>query len=360
MIFAVYHATSFLLWELHTMTSELSLIPDDLVAQIRSFVADTRNRVAQQINHEAVVMNWHIGKMVVDFERSHIMSDESARGFILQLSRALSREIGRGFSRSNLFHMRKFYLCYPSVQTVSGQLSWSHYCELCYVADANARSFYEKESANSRWNVRTLRRQIETSLFERLLLSEGNANKEKVLELAREGVTYQAASDILKDPYVFEFLGVPDDKPILERELERALIERIEDFLLELGRGFMFVGSQQRVTLGNVHHYVDLVFYNKILRAYVLIDLKTGKFVAENVGQMNMYLNYYATEINDEGDNPPIGIVLTTKKDELAAEYALGGLTTQIFASKYTYYIPDKQQLVNQVEAVIQRLESEQ
>ena len=159
--------------------------------------------------------------------------------------------------------------------------------------------------------------------------------------------------DMIKDPYVFESLGVPENKPLLESDLEKALVAQIEKFLLELGRGFMFVGTQQRITLNNIHYYVDMVFYNKILRAYVLIELKTTKLMAEAVGQLNMYLNYYAAEVNDEYDNAPIGIILCTDKDSVSAEYALGGMTNNIFASRYVSYIPKKEQLIAQVEAVL-------
>lgn len=170
----------------------------------------------------------------------------------------------------------------------------------------------------------------------------------------REGITYSKPGGIFKDPYVLEFLGVPQNKPMLEKDLEKALITKIENFLLELGRGFMFVGSQQRITLGNVHYYVDMVFYNKILKAYVLIDLKMGSLKPENIGQMNMYLNYYASEVNDDGDGKPIGIILCADASEIVAEYALGGLENQIFASKYVYYIPDKDELIRQVQDVIE------
>ena len=168
------------------------------------------------------------------------------------------------------------------------------------------------------------------------------------------------AEDVLKDPYVFEFLGIPENKPMMENDLEKALVDHIEKFLLELGRGFMFVGTQQRVTLNNTHYYVDMVFYNKILRSYILIELKTSKLMPEAVGQLNMYLNYYQSEINDEIDNPPIGIILCTDKDNIAAEYALGGLSNQIFASKYTLYIPDKKSLIKEVEAIVEEWHEEQ
>ena len=249
--------------------------------------------------------------------------------------------------------MRVFYLAYEKGQTVSGKLSLSHYCELLSISDANKRSFYEKEAVNSNWSVRELKRQIDSSLYERLLLSNGDANKEKVLSLAQKGIEINQPADIIRDPYVFEFLGVPENKPMVESDLEKALVAQIEKFLLELGRGFMFVGTQQRVTLNNTHYYVDMVFYNKILRAYVLIELKTTKLTPEAAGQLNMYLNYYAAEVNDPDDNPPIGIILCTEKDSVAAEYALGGLSNNIFASRYVLYMPDKEQLIAQVEAVL-------
>ncbi len=255
--------------------------------------------------------------------------------------------------------MRPFYQTYEKIQTVSGKLSWSHYCELLSISDPAKRSFYEKECVNSGWSVRELKRQIESSLFERLLLSRGDANKEQVLELALKGNEIATPADIIRDPYVFEFLGLPEDKAFLESDLERALVQQIEKFLLELGRGFMFVGTQQRVTFANHHYYVDMVFYNRILRSYVLIELKTTKLMPEAVGQLNMYLNYYANEVNDEDDNPPIGIILCTDKGNFDVQYALGGLSNQIFASKYVLYMPDKEQLIRQVEAVLERWQEE-
>ena len=251
--------------------------------------------------------------------------------------------------------MRNFHLNYSDVQTLSGHLGWSHYCELLLIEDKQKRSFYEKECSNSAWSVRELKRQIESSLFERLLLSEGNSNKKKVLSLSKAGQILEKPSDLIKDPYVFEFLNLPEKKPLLEKDLERKLIKHIEDFLLELGRGFMFVGSQQRLTLNNNHYYVDMVFYNKILKAYVLIDLKTTKLKPDHIGQMNAYLNFYKTEINDSDDKDPIGIVLCTGKDEIVAEYALGGITRQIFAAKYVNFIPNRDELIHQVQQVLKK-----
>jgi predicted nuclease of restriction endonuclease-like (RecB) superfamily len=251
--------------------------------------------------------------------------------------------------------MRDFYTVYPTFQMLSGKLSWSHYIELKDVSDPDARSFYEHECENTGWSVDELKRQIGTSLFERLLLSDGQVNKERVLALAQQGAILEKPEDVIKQPYVFEFLGIRDEKPMLEKDLEAKLIRHIEDFLLELGRGFMFVGSQQRITIGNTHYYVDMVFYNKILRAYVLIDLKMMELKPEHAGQMNAYLNYYRNEINDEGDNPPVGIILCRTNKEIVAEYALGGLSNQVFASSYVYYIPKREQLINEVKYLLEQ-----
>lgn len=326
-----------------------------IVQEIKTVLANARSNVAQQVNNELLSAYWNIGRIIVEYEQENPERAEYGKQTLKALSKTLSREFGRGFSVSNLQFMRRFYQAYQIQQTLSVKLSWSHYCELLSISDADKRSFYEKEAVNANWSVRELKRQIESSLFERLLLSRGDANKEQVLSLALKGNEIAEPADIIRDPYVFEFLGLPEDKPILESDLERALIQQIEKFLLELGRGFMFVGTQQRVTLNNTHYYVDMVFYNKILRAYVLIELKTTKLTPEAAGQINMYLNYYASEVNDPDDNPPIGIILCTDKDSITAEYALGGLSNNIFASRYVLYMPNKEQLIAQVEAVLEK-----
>lgn len=296
---------------------------------------------------------------MVENEQSQPERADYGKQTIRELSKVLTRELGKGFSVSNLQFMRRFYLTYRIQQTVSVKLSWSHYCELLSISDSDKRSFYEIEAINANWSVRELKRQIDSSLFERLLLSRGEVNKEQVLALALKGNEIAEPADIIRDPYVFEFLGLPEDKPVMESDLERALVQQIEKFLLELGRGFMFVGTQQRVTINNTHYYVDMVFYNKILRAYVLIELKTTKLTPEAAGQINLYLNYYAREVNDDDDNPPIGIILCTEKDSITAEYALGGLSNNVFASRYVVYMPNKEQLIAQVEAVMQKWHEE-
>lgn len=326
-----------------------------MIGEIKKLLENARANVAQQVNTELLNTYWQIGRIIVEYEQRNELRAEYGKQTLKELSKVLTAEFGKGFSRSNLQNMRAFYLAYQKCQSVTGKLSWTHYCELLSISDENKRGFYEKEAINASWSVREMKRQIASSLYERLLLSQGETNKEKVLALAEKGNEIAKPSDIIRDPYVFEFLGIPENKPVLESDLERALVAQIEKFLLELGRGFMFVGTQQRVTLNNTHYYVDMTFYNKILRAYVLIELKTVKLTPEAVGQLNMYLNYYAAEVNDPDDNPPIGIILCTEKDSVAAEYALGGLANNIFASRYVLYMPDKAQLIDQVETVLKK-----
>ena len=324
-----------------------------MVEEIKDMTISSRSKVAYEVNNTMLLAYWNVGKIIVENEQKGNIKAEYGKQVMKELSKELRKILGSGFSVSNLFNMRKLYITYPKFQTLSGKLSWSHYCELLSIEDDDERSFYEKECVNSNWSVRELKRQLETSLFERLLLSEGKDNKKKVYELSKVGQTLNTPEDILKEPYVFEFLDIKETKPILEKELERKLVRHMEEFLLELGKGFMFVGTQQRITLGNTHYYVDMVFYNKILKCYVLIDLKIGKMKPEYAGQMNMYLNYYNEEINDEFDNKPIGIILCKGKKDVALEYALGGLSNNVFASTYTYYIPKKDELINEALKVL-------
>lgn len=336
------------------MNNEL-LLP--IISAIKDILEISRSKIANEVNSELLMTYYKIGEIIIKFEQNEKSRAEYGSATLKLLSTELNAEFGKGFSVSNLQSMRRFYLEYQNQQTVSVKLSWSHYCELLSISDKDKRSFYEKECINSKWSVRELKRQISPSLFERLLLSKGEINKKEVLTLAKNGIDIQKPIDIIKDPYVFEFLGLPEDKPVMESDLEKSLVQQIEKFLLELGRGFMFVGTQQRVTLNNTHYYVDMVFYNKPLKSYVLIELKTTKFMPEAAGQLNMYLNYYENEINEKTDNKPIGIILCTDKDALTAQYALGGLENNVFASKYTYYIPNKEVLIAEIEKVIKDFE---
>ena len=331
----------------------MNLVNDNIINEIKDVIINSRNKIAYEVNNTMVLAYWNVGRIIVENEQNGNIKAEYGRQILKELSKELRKILGSGFSVSNLQYMRKFYITYPKYQTVSVKLSWSHYCELLSIDNVDERNFYEKECVNSNWSVRELKRQIDTSLFERLLLSNGKKNKEIVYKLSKEGQTLNNPLDILKEPYVFEFLDIKETKPMLEKTLEKKLMKHMEEFLLELGKGFMFVGTQQRVTLGNNHYYVDMVFYNKILKCYVLIDLKVGQMKPEYAGQMNMYLNYYNEEINDEYDNKPIGIILCKSKKEVMMEYALGGLENNVFAKTYTYYIPKKEVLINEVEKVL-------
>ena len=324
-----------------------------MIQEITNLVEEVKFNLANEINKSIIYVYWNIGRIIVSNENEFNNRLEYGKEILKGLSDELTKYLGKGYSISNLKYMRVFYKTYPNFDKLNEKLSWSHYCELMIIKDKDKRNFYEKECINSNWSVRELKRQLDTSLFERLLLSDGKVNKEKVLALSKEGQILNKPSDIVKQPYVFEFLGIKEQKPILEKDLEYKLIRHIEDFLLELGKGFMFVGSQQRITLNNTDYYVDMVFYNKFLKSYVLIDLKMNNLKAENLGQMNLYLNYYEQVVNSEDDGKPIGIILCAEKDNIMLEFALGGLSNNIFASTYTYYIPDKEQLINEVEKVL-------
>lgn len=333
-------------------------IVTDMYNQISNIITDNKNKMIYQINNTLVETNFVIGKIIVENEQNGNIRAEYGKEILLKLSKKLTNQFGSGFSRSGLQNMRLFYNKYKNCQPLDSKLSWSHYCYLIYIEDDDERKFYEKECINSKWSKRELKRQIDSSLFQRLLLSDGSNNKQKVLELSKNGQTINNPTDILKEPYVFEFLGIKENKPLLESDLEKNLINHLSAFLMELGKGFMYVGNQVRITLdNNTHYYVDLVFYNKILRSYVLIDLKMDDMKPEYAGQMNMYVNYYNKEVKDEFDNETIGIIICTGKKGVTMEYALGGLSNNIFASTYTYYIPNREEIINEVEKVLENNE---
>lgn len=326
---------------------------DEISKEISKMVNEVKNNLAREINKSIVFVYWSIGKTIVMHECSFGGRLGYGDEILDKLSKELTKLLGKGYSYTNLTYMRWFYNEYRSFDMINDRLSWSHYVELITIKDVNKRRFYETECINSNWSVRELQRQLKTSLYERLLLSDGKANKQKVLSLSKKGHILNKPEDLIKQPYVFEFLGLKEQKPLLEKDLESRLIKHIEEFLLELGKGFMFVGSQQRITINNTDYYVDMVFYNRFLKSYVLVDLKMDKLKAEHLGQMNMYLNYYEKAINTKDDGKPIGIILCAEKDSVAMEYALGGLSNNIFASTYTYYIPDKEILMKEVENIL-------
>jgi len=336
------------------MTKNDELVVDNIFNEIEKLINLNRTKMAYQINNTLVHTYFLIGKIIVENEQNGNIRAEYGKAILQNLSKKLTNRFGTGFSRSGLQNMRLFYNKYKNCQPLDSNLSWSHYCYLIYIEDEEERKFYEQECINSKWSKRELKRQIDSSLFQRLLLSKGNTNKKRVYELSKYGQTISVPSDILKEPYVFEFLGIKGEKIILENDLEKSLINHLSSFLIELGRGFMYVGNQVRITLdNNTHYYVDLVFYNKILRCYVLIDLKMDDMKPEYVGQMNMYINYYNKEIIDEFDNETIGIILCKGKKEVTMEYALGGISNRLFASTYTYYILNKEELIDEIEKVL-------
>ena len=323
-----------------------------LVSLISDVWEKAKGKAAIAVNSELLDANWQTGRYIVEYEQHGNVKADYGKQLLTNLSKDLTRLRGKGYSRSNLFNMRLFYVRFPKIQTVSGQLTWSHYLELLKCDDELEMQFYMKESISEGWKVRELRRQISSSLFQRLALS---TDKEGVLALANEGHQVQTASDIIRDPFVLEFTGLPKQKRYKEKDLEDALKAHMEQFLLELGRGFAFIGRQYIVPIGSRRFKVDLVFYHCILKCYVLIDLKRAEIKHSDIGQMNLYLNYFKNEVCQLDDNPPIGIVLGARKDELLMEYALQGIDNQLFAARYQLYLPNREELQAQLNRLLEQ-----
>ena len=322
----------------------------ELINHITNLWTDAKADAIIAVNTHLLDANWRTGQYIVEFEQKGQSRAEYGRQLLVNLSKDLTIRCGRGFSRSNLTYMRKFYLAFPKSETLSHKLTWSHYFELLKCDDPLEMKFYFTESIRQGWKVRELKRQIKSALFQRLALS---TDKEGILALANEGHQVLNPQDILRDPFVLEFTGLPQKKRYKEGELEMALKTNMEKFLLELGRGFAFVGRQFVMHIGSRRFKVDLVFYHCILKCYVLIDLKRGEIKHGDIGQMNLYLNYFKTEICQNDDNPPIGIVLGAKKDELLLEYALEGITNQLFAARYQLYLPKREELQSQLDKIL-------
>ena len=321
----------------------------NLIQDIGLILNQGRKQAYQTVNNILVKTYWEIGKRIVEFEQNGKITAKYGSKLLINLSKELS-PIGKGFSRSNLTYMRLLYIKYPKSETLSHQLSWSHYFELLKVDDDLACNFYEKQCIKEKWPIREFKRQKQSMLFERIALSK---KKEEVLEISKKGQIIETAKDIIKEPYVLEFLGIPEDHKYSEKELEQKIIDNLQMFLLELGKGFTFVKRQFRMTLNNRHFYADLVFYHRILKCFVIIDLKLEGVNHGDVGQMNMYLNYFKTEENIEDDNDPIGIILSAEKEHISVEYALGGISNQLFVSKYQLYLPKKEELEKEVKRLV-------
>lgn len=317
-----------------------------LIRNIGSLLETGKKQAVSAVNQAMVRTYWEIGKHIVEYEQAGNEKAEYGSETLKRLSRDLTERYGNGFGMSNINKMRKFYSLYPILQTVSAKLSWSHYVELLKIEDYMERSFYLKECEQESWGVRELRRQMKSMLFQRLVLSK---EKTEVIRLSTEGQVIEKAEDILKDPYVFEFVGLPELPVYKEGDLENALVDNLSQFLLELGKGFTYVGRQRKINIGGRIYKVDLVFYHRILKCFVLIDLKRGEVQHEDIGQMNLYLNYFREELNTEGDTEPIGIVLGAYEDKLMVKYATQNISNQLFVSRYQLYLPNKEQLEQEV-----------
>jgi predicted nuclease of restriction endonuclease-like (RecB) superfamily len=344
-----------------------------LVSQISQTFENGQQHALVAINSHIVLTYWKVGQYIVEYEQNGNDRAKYGSKLIATLSKDLTLLHGRGFSISNLKRMRQFYLEFtigakPSHQlqlienksvnealknhgsiiaAPSRVLSWSHYIELLKIDDPLERGFYEKQAIIENWSIPQLIRQKKSSLYLRLAASR---DKEGILKLAREGNRIEKPADLIRDPAVFDFLEVPEPYQISESDIESRIISRLQQFLLEMGKGFAFVGRQYRITLGNRPHYIDLVFYHYILKCFVLIDLKRENADYQDVGQMNMYLGYFETEENNQGDNPPVGILLAREKDDIEVEYAMHNVSSQLFVSKYQLYLPQKEKLKELIE----------
>ena len=319
---------------------------DQIFDNIKELVISSRNRVYSVVNTEMLNLYWHIGKIIMDIQQGEKKAHYG--DYVLErLSEKLTAEFGKGFSARNLRTMRKFYLVYPIWKTVSSKLSWSHYLELLRIEEEPKRKFYMNECINSRWSVRELQRQRDSLLYERLLLSR---NKEKVLELSEKGQVLRESKDLVKDPFVLEFLDIKENTEYLESDLEKNILAHLKEFLLELGKGFTYIGNQVRLTLEEDHFYPDLVFYNRLLKCFVIIDLKMGKVTPQDIGQMQMYVHYYDREIKQKEENSTVGILLSTTKNETVVKYTLSEDNKNIFSTTYQLHLPTEQELISAVE----------
>ena len=333
------------------MTNKSTQISDNsLYNKISSILEESRKFVATTVNTAMVQTYFEIGRLIVEEEQHGNVRAEYGKETLKNLSIKLTTNYGKGFSVTNLKQMRDFYLTYQIRQTVSDQftLSYSHYLFLMRIDNPEERKFYEIESSQNNWSLRELKRQFDSALYERLSLSK---DKEKVKSLAVQGQIIENPCDIVKDPYVLEFLGLPEKAYYSESELESRLIEKLENFLLELGKGYTFVGRQVRLSFDEKHFFVDLVFYNRLLQCFVLIDLKIGELTHQDLGQMQMYVNYYDRFVKLDHENKTIGIILCKKKSDSLVEITLPEDNNQIFASKYQTVLPNKEDLIKLIQA---------
>lgn len=316
---------------------------EQLFVQIKQMLDEARRKIVQTVTSTTVSSYWQVGKYIVEFEQKGHTRAEYGKNVLANLSKRLIAEFGEGFTITNLKTMRQFYVYYPKGHALRDQLSWTHRRKLLTVKDETARNYYINECVVENWSTRQLERQINTMFYERMLASR---NKEKVKnEIQTSAPKTLAPREIIRDPFILEFLGIKQGEHFLEGNLEQMLISKLQHFFLELGRGYCFVARQKRITLDGQNFYIDLVFYNIPARCYVLIDLKIDTLTHHDLGQMQMYVNYYTRELMNIGDNPPVGIVLCAEKNDAVVKYTLPKDEKQIFAAKYMTYLPTKEEL---------------
>lgn len=329
--------------------NEIQHKTNSFLEQVKSLLFEAQQRVVHSVNSIMVQTYFELGKQIVEHEQEGKNYANYGEYLLEALSENLTKEFGKGNSKRNLELIRKFYLTYKIAKSpISQSISWTHYLHLMRIQNEDERVFYENEIVSNNWSVRELNRQISTSLYERLLLSK---NKRDILKLSQEGQIIEKPKDIIKDPYILEFLNLPENHSYNESELEQALIDKLEHFLLELGKGFTFVGRQVRFTFDEEHYRIDLVFYNRLLKCFVLIDLKIGKLKHQDIGQMQMYVNYYDRFVKLEDENKTIGIILCKDKKDTLVEITLPENNEQIFASKYELILPSKKELKEVIES---------
>jgi predicted nuclease of restriction endonuclease-like (RecB) superfamily len=328
----------------------LSKNNDNLIyGQIKEILTTARAKAYSAVNFAMVEAYWLIGKQIVEAQAG---SERAGYGtqLLKYLSEQLTHDFGKGFDESNLRYIRQFYLTFQNCDTLRHELNWSHYRKIMKVENDNARNFYIDECIKSNWSTRQLERQINTHFYERLLSSQ---NKEAISAEIQKTAAPPDPKDFIRNPYILEFLDVKPSYDLYEKDLETALINHLQAFLLEMGRGFSFIARQKRISFDGRDFYIDLVFYHYVLKCFVLIDLKMGDLTHQDLGQMQMYVNYYTREMMNNGDNPPIGIILCADKSEAIVRYTLAEDNKQIFASKYMLYLPTEQELKNEIYAVV-------
>jgi len=319
---------------------------ENILVEIRQIIASARVHVARSVNHTLTVMYWHIGQVIVEEEQRGNERAEYGKELVKGLSVHLTAEFGTGYSSTNLWLMRQLYVTFPILHALSGELTWTHYKLLVRLDDPDKRAFFIAEATKNAWSVRQLERQINSLLYERLLMSQ---DKESVLAIARGEAQPTDPMQIIKDPTVLEFLGLKPQAAYYEKDIEAAILTHLQDFLLELGNGFSFVARQKRIVIDGDEFRIDLVFYNRLLQCFVLFDIKMDKITHQDLGQLQMYVNYYDRDVKTEFENPSIGVLLCADKNDAVVKYTLPEKNNQIFASKYQLHLPTEQQLLDEV-----------